>query len=66
MKELKINDQFTLYYKNLHNGGTLEPEFLIELHDFDNLCFYREVVDKSEVDKILVEPSKVFNYYDLT
>lgn len=66
MKELKINNQFTLYYKNLHNGGTLEPEYLIELHDFNNLCFYREVVDESEVKKIKANPSSVFNYYELT
>ena len=55
-KELKINDQFSLYQV----FGTL-----YELHDFYNLCFLRQNFTKDEIEEIKINPSEMFNYYDL-
>lgn len=65
MTEIKINESMSLYYRDLKNGGSMESEYLIELHDFENLCMYREVVDKCEIDKIIENKACIFNYFEL-
>jgi hypothetical protein len=59
MNEIKINNQFTLYYKKLKN------QYLIELHDFDNLCFYKEYVNTNDFIKAQINPDMFFNYFEL-
>jgi hypothetical protein len=60
LHEIKLTDDISLYYKKR------KEVYFVELHDFANLCCYKNILNEDEFNFILRNPDKVFNYFELT
>jgi len=51
MKELKLSDQYSLFYEYLG-----QDIYFVELHDFHNLTMYREQANREEFELMKKHP----------
>lgn len=52
-------DNIELFYQQLGNN------YNIELHDYDNLCFYKDIIPCEEFIKLINGEIDLFNYIEL-
>lgn len=52
MNEHKINEQYSIYYLTTVNGVR------VELHDFDNLTMFRDVITLEEFEAMKENPKR--------
>lgn len=50
MKELRVNDQYMVCWCKAGD------KILVEIHDFHNLCFFRDYFKTNELDSIKLNP----------
>lgn len=55
--EYKHNEFTSVFFKPLENG---KNEYEIEVHDFCNLDFFRDVIEGDELNELLENPEEIF------